>query len=666
MNNLRTGVSRFGHEYCLQVKLLTCRWSYLVMHVVYAVVLVLLFGFRSDKSAEGMLVLSVGTVSAGLTMLVTILVSGIAASRASQEHFLEMTQTLPTGVEIPVAGILASSTAGLGLLLEPIILAATVGPFQSLLDGLFPFCWFILISALLGSAFTWWLASWLKFRRWVYPLLAAAWAGFFMGPAFLKGFNIPGIQLIDLYNRMQNTDYDSLFGRLEDPSIGLWFCLFFVCLALIFASLTIFHHLRQRFPAHVVYGWGLIGLTVCLSVCVAVQFYHSIDRRQVDAITNQLPLPGMPVLSGGQITSYDVRMDLTASPQPVIQTVFVLHNDGSDAGDTFTLALNHHFQILSSNVPYDHEGDKLTLKFPSGVKPGGDVQVDLKYQGEFTSYYQPETPIKTQFLSRNLVRLGLSSMWLPIAGKENGAVASTGGLLPVPAAMSFRVKAPDGVKVYCNLTPSGSGAYQSPRSDWLYVLASPRLVSQQIGKVEVYSSYADVKQAQEYGYLLNDLYDPMKAFFPKSKAGNVTALVLDQNFAVPVSFTSITDNRPILVSQRIMIAYQSDILSYGSGSASELFTDFYLLSGGGNATNISLDTIGRFVGEYIKYGGDVNSIRAQVKEAAPLNTELLQIVERSGRNGLQQVVDLLPKIPASTADDDASTAAWLKERVNVH
>jgi hypothetical protein len=88
----------------------------------------------------------------------------------------------------------------------------------------------------------------------------------------------------------------------------------------------------------------------------------------------------------------------------------------------------------------------------------------------------------------------------------------------------------------------------------LYVLASPRLISQRTGKVEVYSSYADFKQAQEYGYLLNDLYDPMKAFFPNTKAGYVTALVLDQNYAVPASPTSITDNRPILISQRIMIA----------------------------------------------------------------------------------------------------------------
>jgi hypothetical protein len=69
---------------------------------------------------------------------------------------------------------------------------------------------------------------------------------------------------------------------------------------------------------------------------------------------------------------------------------------------------------------------------------------------------------------------------------------------------------------------------------------------------------------------------------------------------------------------------------------------------------------------FIKYDGDVNSIRSQLQGGSPLDMELLQVVESSGKNGLQQVIDLLPKIPAGSEDDDTSTAAWLKEHVNVH
>ncbi|MFZ3069657.1 MAG: hypothetical protein WA110_00840, partial [Anaerolineaceae bacterium] len=623
---MRSTFKRFGREYRLQLKLIVGHWSYWAMHAVFAILMIALFGNRSDLAAEGMLTAFLGTVAAGLIMLVSMLLSGLAASRSKQYHLSELAETFPTGGEILLADWLASCTAGLGLLLEPIALAAYVGPFDSLLAGLFPFCWYTLAAALLGSAFTWWLSSQLKFRRWVYPLLAAAWAAFWIGPMFLSRAGIM-LTLIDIPTRMQNADFDELFGRLEPAALSGWFCAFLFSLALFFLALAFWNQRSRRFNQRVWPGLPLTVLSVGLCIfCAtqfsdvkgdldqytvqnpynlseAAQFYGTLTDSEPNPIQNPNNLPAASQPGNGRIENYDVSVEMSSASLPTITVKFTLRNDGDTAKDTWNLGLNHHFKIISCNYPVVRDQDSLQIQLPAALQKAQSVEVSLVYEGEFTTYSPgPQIPVANQFIDQEKARLGLDSLWLPVAEGQNLESLVAEGMLVEPVSIHLVVKAPQGVNTYSNLTEVAPGEYSASETTWVYWVASSRLTSRTLGEMQIYGTASSIEIASRHTAEIESFYRMVQSFFPQVKANPATLLLFDSRNGMENDLTVI-DNRPVLVIPRIFFAYWDDSddsakIRTTEAIGSALMEDFYQMSGGSNLGMQEMDSLGRLLWVY--------------------------------------------------------------------
>ena len=694
---MRSTFMRFGREYRLQLKLIVGHWSYWAMHAVFAFLMIALFGDRGDLSAEGMLTASLGTVSTGLIMLVSMLLSGLAASRSKQYHLSELAETFPTGGEILLADWLASCTAGLGLLLEPIALAAYVGPFDSMIAGLFPFCWYTLAAALLGSAFTWWLSSQLKFRRWVYPLLAAAWAAFWIGPMFLSRTGID-LTLIDIPTRMQNADFDELFGRLEPAALSSWFCAFLFSLALFLLALAFWNQRSRRFNQRVWPGLPLTALSVGLCIFCAAQFsdvkgnldqytvqnpfnlseagqfYGTLTDSESNPIQNPNNLPTASQPEGGQIESYDVSVEMSPPASlPTITVKFTLHNDGDIAKDTWNLGLNPHFKIISCNYSFVRDQDSLQIQLPDALQKAQSVEVSLVYEGEFTTYSPgPQIPVANQFIDQEKARLGLDSLWLPVAEGQNLESLVAEGVLAEPVSIHLVVKAPQGVNTYSNLTEVAPGEYSASETTWVYWVASSRLATSALGQMQIYGTIGSIKIASPHTTEIEAFYRMVQSFFPQVKANPATLLIFDSRNGMENDL-QVIDNRPVLVIPRIFFAYWDDdsdsakiYTTESIGSA--LVKDFYQMSGGSNLGWREMDSLGRFLWVYYEEDGDSSAMREQLANATQLQVVLIQIKEHSGSDGIQQAIELLQHIPADfeySNTDESAVANWLKEALNV-
>jgi len=677
---MRRTFMRFGREYRLQLKLIAGHWSYWAMHVVFAVLMIALFGNRRDLSGEGMLTASLGTVAAGLIMLVCVLLSGLTASRARQSQVSELAETFPTGGELLLADWLASCTAGLGLLLEPLALAAYVGPFDSMLAGLFPFCWYTLAAALLGAAFTWWLAGWLKFRRWIYPLLAAAWVAFWMGPMFISRAGIM-LTLIDIPTRMQNADFDELFGRLEPAALSAWFCAFLFSLALFFIALAFWNQRSRRFHQRVWPGLPLTVLAVGLCVFCATQFQSAFTNLEQDAaqslnyLSSSDNLTAVSEAGNGHIESYDVSVDMTSTSLPTVTVKFTLHNDGESAMDTLNLGLNHNFTIISSSYPFVRDLDSLQLQLPEPLPKAQSIDISLVYEGKMTTYSPgPQIPVADQFIDQNKARLGLDSLWLPIAESRNPENQAAAGILVEPVSIHLVVKAPQGVNTYSNLSEVAAGEYFSPAATWVYWVASSRLTSSTLDELQIYGTASSIATASSHTDEIEGFYRMVQTFFPEVKAKPATLLIFDSRNGMKHEL-KVLDNRPILVIRRFFFAYWDESASSRNGTTesigSALVDDFYQMSGGSSILGTrELDYLGSFLWTYYENDGNSSAMRAQLVDASPLQEVLMQIQEQSGRDGLQQAIAVLQNVPADIVNDNnvnkSAVADWLKETLNVH
>jgi hypothetical protein len=664
---------RFGCEYRLQLRLVAGHWSYWIVHLLFAAVLFALFGSRQDKAAEGMLDGSMGTLSAALTLLFSILLSGIAASRASQARFAEIAQAYPSGVEVPLAGTLAMATAGSGLLLEPLALAAWIGPWSSWVAGLLPFSAYGLVCALLGAAFTGWLAAWMPFRRWVYPLLAGAWVAFWLGPVYLRRLGL-SLTVIDLYDRMENVDHDSLFGLLEPRALSAWFCAGFAALALVCLCLAVWRQGALRERRRWLPGLPLTALALVLLVWCGVRYTAVIaDLEDHFARTSQPYV--LPASSAGVfVSAYQAQVDLTTPGGPTVTLHMQLHNDGPDAPKTIPLALHPDLRLVSASLPAQRSQNVLTLQPAAALADGQDLAVDLVYQGELTTYgFGPQIPVVDQFLKPRSARLGLSSFWLPVAGTTDVEQLSAGGALAHPAAVQLTFKTPADVPVYSNLDATGPGAYAGQAVAWVYWVASPRLTRLDLPMLHVYLSSSDVSVAQPYLAQIEGFYRELQTFFPTAQAQPADLLAYDAWRGLPAIGSLRMGRRPVLNMDRIFYAYWDELAAQNGGSIGEaLLTDLYQMTGPAAPgaddwihSARDLTELGQWLWLYYCTGEDAAALRAALPDPQPLQAVLLEVVAQRGHAGVQQALETLRGAPLNTGQDSTATARWLKERLNV-
>lgn len=666
---MTAALARFGKEFGLQIRLIVGHWSYWVMHAVFAVLLFALFGGRGDGSAELLLTATVGTVSTGLIILVCVLLSGMVMGRTSQSRFSELAESFPTGSEVLLGGWLASLVAGLGLLLEPIAMAASFGPFNALLAGLFPFCWYTLAGAMLGSAFTWWLAGWLKFQRWIYPLLAAAWLAAWLGPMFLSRVGVD-LTLIDIPTRMQNADYDEIFGRLEPSALANWFCMFIAALGLVLLSLALWRLAARRQARRI--GVEALGTVLALVLCIVsgLQFTGVMNNLQLAKAQNPDYLLPASQPNDARIESYDVRVDMTAAALPQISVGFTVRNLEADSQDTLTLALNHNFKILTASVPFIHDQDTLRLQLPVALGSQQQTEISLTYEGMLITYSEgPQIPVSNQFLDSRKARLGLYAYWLPVAGNENLESLAGLGCLVEPVSIHLILKTPPDVNNYTNLIQIAPDEYSSSATNWLYWVASSRLTESSSDHLRAFGTARDIARAARYISQIDEFYASLQTFFPTVNAQPASLLVFDTRNAMAVSGVDVNDQQPVLVVPYMFFTYwdQSEsskaITTMSIGSA--LVDDLYQMSGGSSLSGEDLDVLGRFLWLNYEFKGDPAAIRNALFSPQPLAEVLLQVLEDSGQAGLAKAVDALRQAPADSENENA-LALWLKASLNVH
>ncbi len=94
-------------------------------------------------------------------------------------------------------------------------------------------------------------------------------------------------------------------------------------------------------------------------------------------------------------TRYDLTLDLSSFGAPT----FALQMDVANRGDAplsdLTFTLNHIFEVTDASVPYQRDGDDLTLHLSETLEPGHSQTISLTYNGAVWWYggsYQPGRP----------------------------------------------------------------------------------------------------------------------------------------------------------------------------------------------------------------------------------------------------------------------------------
>jgi hypothetical protein len=652
---------RFQVEFRRQLLQLVGHWSYWAIHLAFGVLLKMLFWYASDETPEYILSSSPGTISTGLIILIAMLLSGLAASRAGAARFTEMLESYPVGSELTAAGWLASTLAAMGFVLEPMLLAGLGRSFISLLNGLNPFFWFVLAGVSLGSAFTWWLASLVQFRRWVFPVLVAVWVAFWVGPMFLNRYGV-SLAIIDLPTRMQNADFDDSFGRLEPAGLSGWMCLALIALAVLILSLALNRIQRVRFHHPNPFILVFTGLTVLAMLTGTMNFYITLrDLRQRASIS----LDGQNTVAGlGDTTArrYDVELDLISSDNPQVQAAVQIENTGETSIQQLDLALFHGFEITAANLPYQRNGNRVTFSLPSSLQPGSVIDLTLSYQGELATYMEgPQIPVVLEFLQAGRGKVGLDSQWLPVVGDAAMDSLTGGNRLASPAAFSLKVKSRPGVSIFCNLSEESTGVYSTTATDWVYLQYSTRMAVQAVdGAVLV--APADLIEAMRPGADgLSKVYGTLRTYFPDVPEQELSILVQEYAYGLPSLKARVTDNHDLLVEPSFLLAtLDSDYALLDSQITGLIVDDFYAQTGHETVPLPASMAIARFVWAYHLCNSDISKIGNYMGDPNPLETELTAIAAQFGEDGIRAAISTLANTPPELAEPE-EIAQWLRK-----
>lgn len=664
-----TAINRFWTEFRLQLHMTVWHWSYLIVHLVNALVIFGIFAPRIDRSAEGMLNGSLSNLSVSLILLISILLSGVSASRPGQARFDEMAHTYPTGFELTLAGIAATTVACLGLLLEPLAMAAIVGPWPSLISGLFPYLLYYVVCAILGACFTWLLAALIPFRRWVYPLLAAFWAAFWLGPNYLGRFGI-NLAFLDLYDRLETVDNHSLFGLLEPQGLAIMFCLFYLGLALTFLSIayakTNLKRIRQIQLAPVILLLASFGLLFSS----AIQFNQIRSGLQAQA-ARDYSLGENPAVSAWIIpTAYTVQADFSGD-QAQIELVLTIMNQGNETASEASFILNPMLTVTSADMDFHQEGNLLSIQLNAPLDPGQSTDIRLSYAGNvrmYTAYFQ-ESALAAEIFENDAVYTGVDSYWLPVSGADNLAAVNGSNQFISPVVFDLTILNRDGMVHFLNLNQAGPDHYHSDQITNLYWITSDRLVIQPAGMLTIIASRDDLPVIQSHLNDLNQYVAELQSYVPETRVSNPQILIGDSVHGQLISYAGRPENisesspvySPIITIPRIFLAYwqnSSPLIGYW-------ITEGYLQAafdqqGSTDTFSQASSEISDFLWKYHQVGQRIEDVPEFTAE--PVSNALTKITAQYGQESIGEALQLIRQYPLDPEFDNEALAAWLMEQ----
>src|SRR3712207_2253926 len=162
---------RFGTASAMELRLLCRHWSYALLHLLWAALLIYANRGVDLDTARFELENSFGFASITLISLVTIFVAGASASRVRRQRFELIDETLPTGTEVVLGRAVAVVVAMLPFTAVPLLFALRAGPRASFIEALPIFAGEALITIVTTTAVTWWfVTSTVGHGRWAYLL----------------------------------------------------------------------------------------------------------------------------------------------------------------------------------------------------------------------------------------------------------------------------------------------------------------------------------------------------------------------------------------------------------------------------------------------------------------------------------------------------------------
>lgn len=668
-----------------ELRLLCLHWTFPVLHLLWAGLLLFTFRTWIGVTAEAALSTELGNLSIGAVSLVSLIVGAVSASRSARTRFDDLEQTYPTGAEVMLGRWLATVTALLSALIVPLVLAFRVGPVDSFTRAVPRYLLEATITFAFASAIGWCAVVWLGNRRWIYPVLAAGWVAITPMSRILTGGR--GISSLLDFTRMNRADYRELWGHFLVGDLPSLFNRFYAGLGLGVLALAVLLIQRRRTRRLPVLAGALVLAGLVFALVGGARYNDLLTEQSAEAVAIDFSggEPAEVVSDREVIDAWEIDADLRDLARPRFDARMTLRNAGSTPISDATLTLYHDLVVVDSSLPVTRDGDQLTLALPEPLAPGAATEVRLTYEGAFAVYvrYQQGKPQLTYFVGPGGVRLLPAVGWYPVAGVSGlDDLNRFESQNHPPGAFRLTVQAPAGFGVTSNLPQVSDGVFAAEHVTGAFLFAAPRLRTEQVGKVTVAAPDLLLPRARALAARFDATLDRLTPFFPTVQIDGMTFALLD---GLPgYALERAPAGRQILL---VFDADQIDSLDRSLEMDAQYFGSWVLNSLWPAAIVPPVDpeaeqwfapfSLDLFLWAYTREEGDPDEMAAtidaygsswHINEMSKLSTyTLLDIYRQRGVEGIQVVIDRLLAAPDSLEgfETDEEIAAWYREVTGV-
>ena len=640
---------RFRAIYKMELRLLCWNWGYPTLFVATAALLVFTGMRLGMGTGAAVLESDVGRVSIGLLSLASLFVTGASTSRGERVRFQPLEGAYALGPEQFLAKWLAVWTALMGFLVIPVTMAIIQGPARSVWGSLPGYVAEFAITMAFTTSAVAWLVDWLGMRRWVYPLVAAAWLSFTMVQRMMGrvSLHLGGLGLLD-FMRLSQPTYTEIWGDPLYGRLSLWFELFYLGLSLFFISMALWRYQVTRTHRRPIVAGGILTLAVAATLAGAVPYIHQVlywnhlgqDAR---AFADQTLGSGTsPISAATAVQAYDLRVDVTDPEYLHVRGTVSIRNQSAEPRSDFILTLNHTLQVIKTDVKYERKGDMVVLHLSVPLKPGEVQAIAMEYEGKVWAIVDGVNPSLPYFTATDGVRLAPLAGWYPLAGIV-GINPRGGSYSHAPASFKMRIEGPPGWAFATNLPIMANGKFEASASPWVFLAGSPRLVVETQQHVTLVAARDDLAAVRPWATEYSKAFESILPFFPNARVRGATLLVMDPGDGLLPSPDPVD-------GQLVLVAGRRTLTSVGhrftpNVVVQSLTNAMWRLSGGW--TNLPVqESIGSFLLAFVENNGAPAGISAAANlKGDALAQALAGLYEQQGSQAVAKVFSRLLQEP---------------------
>ncbi len=632
--------NRFAAVYKLELRMICLHWSYWVLLALFALWTISTFSSRSFETAESLLLSAFPINISATGSLAMMVMAAIVLSRAQRNRIQVLEQSFPTGSEVLIGRWSAVMTAMAIMLLVPIAMTFAAGPFSEFIANLPVFLLETLLVFGLSAALTAFISITIGINRWVYPLFALVWLGSALIPASLNTKLFPWSLLLSFTaNGWSGYSYSMVWGRLAEGAFPAMVHLTYIGALVLLLSVVLWKITRERThrfsPILTIIAILSLGLVIIGAVgySAGIQTVNARDdessRFMADKNVDYFTLPADMLYAP---TRYDLTLDLSSFDKPTFALQMDITNRGNEPLTELAFSLNHQLDITKSNIPFERDYDYVRLLPEKPLAPGETLTVNMTYQGSIWWYgniTQGRPPQAEDFIKAEGINLNCAIAWYPIPGSI--LVGRTlfypdrltpDCLLSQPVAFSLHVQYAGDLQFASNLSSSDAAQFASPAVTWVQLMASPKLVTENIDPVNLITIQTQLDLA--HTTVQNDYLPTMQQlqqFYPDIHHLNL--FVLDSGFSDDFfgSTTPATaDDLTVVVDPLYVSAFPR------SPSNRFLFTEAKMVASLFGQGNTQLaENVAYFLHAYNEGKGDAVQIQTLLKAGIPQGEAAFQI-----------------------------------------